>query len=457
MQLPFYHDVRAAGGEVFLVGGAVRDKLMGQGIKDIDLLVRGVPAAKLQQILARHGRVETTGRSFAVFKFITAPGEAIDVALPRVERSTGVRHGDFDVQADPELPVEADLGRRDFTINAIAQEVTGPDLDLGALVDPFGGAKDIEAGNLRCVFDRAFEEDALRVLRGVQFAARFDLEVEARTLSLMTNAAPLLPTISPERVIQEIGKLLGAPRPSVGFRLMARCRALATLFPELDAMRGVDQPPEFHIADVFEHTMMVVDNAARGENLRKPGDIETLLAALYHDVGKPPTKGTHPETGRITFFGHENISADVTRERLIHWHAGMIGAEVDHVVTLVQHHLFAWGDEVTDKGVRRFIRKVGADLVDKIIDLCIADLRSGAMPERVDGVLAFRERVDAELTKKPALSVRDLAIGGRDLIELGYKPGPAMGEELARLFELVTDDPALNEREKLLSLVHKPV
>ena len=456
MRIAFYRDVRAVGGEVFLVGGAVRDRLLGRQTKDIDLLVRGVPAEQLHAILSRHGRVETTGRSFAVFKFIVAPGEAIDVALPRVERSTGVGHADFEVQADPDLRVEDDLGRRDFTINAIAQEVVSEELELGALVDPFGGAGDIEKKLLRAVFERAFEEDALRVLRGVQFAARFDLEVEPGTLSLMRAAAPLLPTLSPERVIQEIGKLLGAPRPSVGFRLMHECGALSTLFPELEAMRGITQPPEFHIADVFDHTMLVVDNAAGDARLRKPGDVETLLAALYHDVGKPPTKGTHPDNGRITFFGHENISAEVTRKSLVRWKAGMIGADVDHVVTLVQNHLFAWGDEVTDRGVRRFIRKVGAELVDKIIDLCIADLLSGAMPERVEGVLAFRERVDAELSKEPALSIRDLAVGGRDLMEIGYPAGPALGKELARLFELVTDDPALNERETLLSLVQKP-
>lgn len=456
MRLPFYSELRAAGGEVFLVGGAVRDRLMGRGVKDIDLLVRGIPANELHDILARHGRVETTGRSFAVFKYIASPGEAIDVALPRVERSTGTGHADFDVQADPNLPVETDLGRRDFTMNAIAQEVVSEELELGRLVDPFGGAGDIKSSTLRAVFDRAFEEDALRILRGAQFAARFGLSVEAKTLRQMKDAAPLLPTVSPERVIQELGKLLSARQPSVGFAVLRECGALKVLFPELDAMRGVAQPPEFHIADVYDHTMMVVDHAASDERLRAPGDVETVLAALYHDVGKPPTAGIHEKDGRITFFGHEKISADVTRERLTYWKAGMIGADVGHVVTLVDNHLFAWGDEVTDRGVRRFIRKVGADLVDKIIDLCIADLASGAMPDRIEGVLKFRERVDAELNKKPALAVRDLAIGGRDLLALGYKAGPEIGRELERLFELVIDDPSLNERETLLSLV-RPV
>ena len=456
MELPFYSDVRRAGGEVFLVGGVVRDRLLKIPTKDADVLVRGVAIEALGEILSRHGRVEQTGKSFAVFKFICADGAALDVALPRTEKSTGTGHRDFAVQADPALPVETDLGRRDFTINAMAQEVLTAGGELGRILDPFGGQADLEKRVLRVVFGRAFEEDPLRVLRGAQFAARFGLTAEPGTLAKMKEAAPLLKSLSAERVIQEIGKLLAAQRPSRGFYLLREAGALEVLFPEIAAMSGVEQPEEYHVADVFDHTMLALDAAAKDEALRHPGDPEVMLAVLYHDVGKPACAGRHPSDGRITFYGHQDVSRDRVRERLTHWKAGMIGADPEKVALLVARHMFDAKPDSTDRTLRRFLRGIGPELVFKLLDVRIADRRAQRNPENLDDVLGLRARIEDELSRKPALTVKALAVSGRDLIARGYAPGPALGAELSRLLELVLDDPALNERERLLNLVAPP-
>lgn len=457
MRLLFYEDVRAAGGEIFLVGGAVRDRLMGRPSKDADFLVRGIPIEALEEILARHGRVERVGKSFGVLKFATSGGETLDVALPRKERSTGVRHIDFEVQADPLLPVEEDLGRRDFTINAMAQEIASPDGAPGRLVDPFGGKADLEARRLHMVFDRAFEEDPLRVFRGVQFAARFRLEIEPRTLAAMKAALPLLKTVSPERVIQELGKLLTAERPSIGFYLLRELGVLAELFPELAAMSGVEQPPEYHVADVFDHTMMVVDAAANDPEIEARGDPELLLAALYHDAGKPSCMERHPDDGRITFYGHQHVSMEIAKERLSYWKSGMIGASPERTARLISRHMFDTQADFSDRAIRRFIRSIGPDLVGKLLDLRLADRRGQRNPTRVEDLMALRRRVQEELARKVPLDVKALAISGKDLLERGYRAGPAVGHELERLLGLVIDDPARNTREYLLNALQPPL
>ncbi len=306
------------------------------------------------------------------------------------------------------------------------------------------------------VFDRAFEEDPLRILRGAQFAARFELSAEAGTLSKMKEAAPLLKTLSAERVIQEIGKLLSAQRPSRGFYLLREALALEVLFPEIAAMSGVEQPKEYHVADVFDHTMLALDAAASDSALRHPGDPEVMLAVLYHDVGKPSCAARHPDDGRPTFYGHQDVSRDTARERLTHWKAGMIGADPERVALLVARHMFDANPGSTDRSLRRFLRGIGPELVFKLLDVRIADRRAQRNPENLDDVLGLRARIEEELSRKPPLTVKALAVSGRDLIALGYVPGPALGAELNRLLELVLDDPALNEREKLLGLVKPP-
>jgi tRNA nucleotidyltransferase (CCA-adding enzyme) len=213
--LPFVQALQHEGGRVYTVGGTVRDELLGYARKDLDLLVTGLPQHQLIRCLRSYGRVQLTGRAFGVIKFVPRhwDGPPIDVALPRTEVSTGIGHRDFEVTFDHTLPIEIDLGRRDFTINAMAT-----DLADGRLLDPFGGVHDLAQRLLRQVSTAAFPEDPLRMLRGMQLATRFGLQIEPTTRQAMCDHAATITTVAPERVAEELRKLLQAPAPSHGFR-----------------------------------------------------------------------------------------------------------------------------------------------------------------------------------------------------------------------------------------------
>lgn len=446
---PHIDAIYASGGKVYEVGGVVRDRLLGHAAKDADLLVTGVAAAELRALLERFGTVHLVGQSFGVLKFQPEghTGEAIDVALPRREISTGQGHRDFDVSFDHTLPVEVDLGRRDFTVNAIAQE-----MKTGELVDPHGGRKDLEARRLRMVFERAFEEDPLRILRGIQFAARLKLVVEPATREAMKRAAPLVASLSAERVVQELKKLLLAEVPSTGFYLMREVGVMKLILPELEALSGVLQPGKEKVGDAFDHTLKVLDAARADAALEYPGDVTLMLAALFHDLGKATT-AKQEEGGRLTFHGHQFVSKKLARRRMDQLKISQMGVNQDEILTLVENHMFDTGPAFTDKALRRFARKIGVPLVFKQIDLRIADNRGGAHPHNIKKPLNLRRRIREELERKAPFGLKDLAINGNDLIEHGYQPGPKIGQKLNELLELVLDEPALNTREELLKRI----
>ena len=233
----FLDSITRKHGKIYLVGGPVRDKLLGQAPpKDLDFIVCGIDIDKLVKLLKRHGDVNLVGQTFGVIKFKPHDsGEVIDLSLPRRELSTGSGHRDFKIDFDPNLPIETDLGRRDFTINAMAIEF--PD---GELLDPFGGRADLENKILRMVSERSFPEDPLRILRGIQFAARFGLSVEEKTQASMARNAGLIKSVSPERITEELNKLLEkAYTPSKGFHLMLEIGLLEIILPELAQTIGV--------------------------------------------------------------------------------------------------------------------------------------------------------------------------------------------------------------------------
>lgn len=439
-----------AGGRVYEVGGVVRDRILGIASKDADLLVTGLPPDRLQKILSKFGPVHGVGQSFGVLKFQPKGhvGEPIDVALPRKERSTGVGHRDFEITFDPALPVEEDLGRRDFTMNAMAVE-----LKSGEIVDPFGGRKDLERRLLKMVFPKAFEEDPLRILRGVQFAARLKLAIDPATKQAMTSEAEKIGTVSAERIVQELKKLLLAEKPSAGFYLMRDIGICKLLLPELDELIGVPQPNKKEVGDAFDHTMKVIDAARADQALEHAGDMTLLLAALFHDVGKARTKRYNDEEGRIVFHGHQFVSKKMAKKRLDQLKVAQIGVDPEQILTLVENHMFDIGPDFSDKAIRRFARKIGLDLVFKQIDLRIADNRGGAHPHNIHKHLALRKRIREELERKAPFGLKDLAINGGDLLQRGYEPGPKLGAKLAELLELVLDDPSLNTRDELLKRI----
>ncbi len=431
---------------LYAVGGRVRDELRAAAtgtppsVKDLDYVVTGVPLDELQRRLAPLGQVDVVGAAFAVVK-VTIDGQTVDVALPRRERSTGAGHRDFDVQSGPDVPLEADLARRDFRMNMLARA-----LPAGSLVDPYGGHADILARRIDILTPQSFVEDPLRMLRAAQFAARFAFAPSPALLEAMAGAAALTGTISRERVGDELAKLLAlAPTPSIGLELLRHTGVLAEIWPELLEGVGVEQNA-WHAYDVWGHAMATVDAA--------PATLEDRLAALLHDVGKPRTKdGPH-------FYGHEHVGADLTATMLGRYRFPT--GTLERVAHVVRHHMYVADPELSDAAVRRFIRRIGPTNLEHMFALRRADIAGSGLPPRDDANARFEARVRAELARKPAFSVADLAIGGDDVIRAmiargtappGFRGDARVGRALKSLFEQVTERPERNDRTSLLRLL----
>ncbi|MBV9737684.1 MAG: HD domain-containing protein [Candidatus Eremiobacteraeota bacterium] len=432
---------------LYAVGGRVRDELRAdvQRIdlprKDLDYVVTGIDLDSLREHLRTATRVDLVGASFSVLK-VTLDGTTVDVALPRRERSTGAGHREFAIEAGPQVSLEEDLGRRDFRMNMIARA-----LPSGTLVDPFEGEADIRARRIDILRLEAFEEDPLRMLRAAQFAARFDYTLTAQTRGAMSSLAQQIKTVSAERIAEELSKLLVlSQRPSAGLELMRETGLLAELWPELLEGYGVEQN-EWHAYDVYHHALATVDAAP-------PGDLVLRLAALFHDIGKPRTK-VGPR-----FYGHEIVGEELVRAMLSRLR--FANQVVDDVAHLVRQHMYSADSEITDAGVRRFIRRIGTDRLEQLFALRFADATGSGLPRREDGNARFEARVWEEIARKPAFSLRDVAVGGTDVIETmvrkglaqpGFRGDARVGEALHWVFEQVTDRPERNERSCLLALL----
>lgn len=434
-------------GELFVVGGAVRDGLLGveSPDPDADYLVRGLPPEALERILAKFGPVNFVGKSFGVYKFKPGGGRrTVDIAFPRTEVSTGPLHRDFAVDWDWRKPVEADLGRRDFTINAIARNLRDD-----RLVDPFHGVEDIEKRILRMVFPDAFREDPLRILRGIRFAARFSLHIEPQTEAAMAENAVRVDTLSPERVQEELTKLLTeCDRPGEGLVLMRRLGVLSRILPELDRAWGVEQNV-FHPDDVFWHSVKTCDEAPK----------ESLLvrwAALLHDLGKVDKKQTVEEDGesKVVFYGHEALGAEIAETVLRRLRYG--NEFIRRCVALVESHMFLYRREWTRSTVRRFMARAGEENLDALFALRRADALSRGSSAEAGELDDLRARIEQERREARAFKISDLAVDGEDVKRtLGVTEGPWVGRVLGELFELVIDNPSLNTRESLLSALEE--
>ncbi|MEJ2721550.1 MAG: HD domain-containing protein, partial [bacterium] len=395
-------------GELYRVGGAVRDKLLGvvtnhEDAEDVDYVVRGIPPDRFEAILGGFGRVEFVGKAFGVYKFKPMGAHAtIDIAYPRKEVSTGPGHRDFEVESDWRMLVDVDLARRDFTINAIAESVGD-----GIVIDPCGGVKDIERRVLRMVFSGSFREDPLRILRGVRFATRFRLTIDGATRDEMTRSAPLIDTVSRERVQEEFTKLLTrCDRPSAGFALMYDIGVLRHVLPELDRTVGVTQN-EYHPDDVFWHSVKSCD-AAPKENLI------VRWAALLHDVGKVDRRQvieTDDGGSKVVFYRHERESAGVAARVLRRLRYS--NDVVRRVVRLVENHMFYYRAEWNRSTVRRFIQRVGEPHIKDLFELRRADCLSRNKTDELEALDELRARIANELREAKAFKITDLAVDGR--------------------------------------------
>jgi tRNA nucleotidyltransferase (CCA-adding enzyme) len=444
-------DLRLAGAlppdSLFAVGGRVRDELRAEieGLdvpaKDLDYVVVGVALDDLRALLAAQGRVDLVGSSFAVLK-VTVGGLTADIALPRRERSTGTGHRDFAVQSGPEVALDEDLARRDFRMNMIARS-----LPSGRLVDPYGGEADIRAGRIDILTPRTFEEDPLRLLRAAQFAARLGYAPTPAAFEAMVRAAPLVATVSAERIAEELTKLLVlAPRPSVALELLRACGVLAHVWPELLEGVGVEQN-EWHAYDVWQHTLATVDAAP-------PGDLISRTAALLHDVGKPRTKeGPH-------FYRHEQVGAAMARAMLARLRFST--DVVDTAEQLILAHMYVADPELSDAAIRRFVRRIGVERLARQFVLRHADILGSGLPKRDDSNERFEARVWEEVARKPAFGISDLAIDGeavisamvrRGMVPADYRGDARVGAALHWLFEKVTDEPGRNDGDSLCALL----
>ncbi len=434
-------------GSLFAVGGRVRDELRravegSAAPADSDYVVVGVPQEDLMERLRALGHVDLVGASFAVLK-ITIDGHTVDVALPRREWSLGVAHRDFAVETGPGVSLEEDLARRDFRMNMIARAIPS-----GDLVDPYGGAADIRARRIDIVTPQTFAEDPLRMLRAAQFAARFEYAATPGLRDAMSDAAQMVRAVSAERIHDELAKLFRAEKPSLGLELLRETGVLAHLWPELLEGVGVEQN-QWHAYDVYRHGLATVDASP-------PGDLALRLAALLHDVGKPRTKaGPH-------FYRHEIEGAEMTRAMLERFRfSNEVVKTTEH---LVRQHMYSADPELSGAALRRFIRRIEPSNIERLFALRRADIAGGGLPERDGTNQTFESRVHAELARKPAFSIRELAIGGDDVIAAlvgrgdappGFTGDARVGAALRWLFEQVTDEPGRNERTLLLQLLEQ--
>jgi tRNA nucleotidyltransferase (CCA-adding enzyme) len=421
--------VREAGGRALIVGGRVRDRLLGRPSKDVDLEVYGVPATRLRELLAAFGGVNAVGESFTVYKVA-----GIDVALPRRESKIGRGHRGFEVIGDPDLSIEEAARRRDFTINAVAWDPL-----TGEYIDPFGGRRDLEAGILRAVDPRTFSDDSLRVLRAVQFAARFEFALEAGTREICRHLP--LDDLPPERIWGEIEKLLlQAQRPSRGFDLALDLGVIDRLFPELKALVGCVQEPEWHPeGDVWVHTLMVVDQSrTRIEDLERPQQITVMLGAVCHDLGKPLT--TAFLDGRIRSIDHEQAGVAPATAVLDRLNIQTInGYDVRRqILGIVAHHLkpgmFRQSPTpVGDGAFRRLAQKVDLELLARVAKSDCLGRGPGFDCSAMDWFLErARELGVQHAPPEPILK-------GRHLLALGLPPGPRVGEVLRQIYEKQLD------------------
>ena len=431
-------DFRAAGYQCYLVGGAVRDILLGRPHTDYDVATDAVPS----QVMPLFRRVIPTGIKHGTVT-VLYKGTTFEVTTFRTEAGYSDGRRPDSVSFAPSI--QEDLARRDFTINAIAVN-----LHTERAEDPHDGRGDLKRRLIRAIGDpgERFHEDGLRPLRACRFAAQLGFTVDAPTLAAIPAALDVLSRVSAERVRDEILKILESPVPSVGFALMKDTGILSVVLPELLEGVGVAQG-SLHCYDVFWHSLHACDAApAQSVVLR--------LAALLHDVGKPRTRGSAPD-GRPTFHGHEKVSEELTRailERL-----RLPNAVIKDTAHLVAHHMFNYQEEWSDSAVRRLVSRVGEGTIKDLISLRRADqigMCAGNAAVFPQGLSDFAHRVDSVLGADRALTISSLAVNGRDIMErLGLPPGPKVGVILQELLQSVLEDPALNEKEKLLEIAGK--
>jgi tRNA nucleotidyltransferase (CCA-adding enzyme) len=429
--------LRADGHQAYLVGGSVRDVLLGRpDAAPMDVATDRHPPA----VSSLFRRVEPIGIAHGTV-LVLLDGTSLECTTFRREGPYGdARHPD---EVSFTRVLREDLSRRDFTVNAMAFDPLS-----GVLADPHDGLGDLERRCLRAVGEplARFREDALRPLRAARFAATLGFELEPATRAAMAGVSDRARQVAMERVRGELVRLMGAPRPSVGLERLREAGLLELWLPELARCWAVPQN-RWHAHDVYTHSVLSCDHAPAA----KP---TVRWAALLHDLGKPDTRVERRGDG--TFYQHERVGAELA-DRLLE-RLRFPTSERAAIVHLVREHMFDYRAQWSDAAVRRWLRRVGEEAVADLFDLRIADMLGNGLKTGFPGQLEpLRRRIERVRRESHALHVRDLAVDGADvMLALGIGPGPAVGESLAALLEEVLEDPSRNTREWLLARLAGP-
>jgi len=430
-----FENFTSTGYEIYLVGGGVRDLLLGRKIHDCDFTTNATPE-EIQEILPDSFYDNIFGTVGLVVE-----SEKYEITTYRTEQGyTDRRHPD---KVSWGKSLEEDLKRRELTISAMA---VGPNLEL---IDLFEGQKDLENKLIRAVGnpDERFGEDALRTMRAVRFSSQLGFTIEPKTFEAIKNNSQLLECISKERIKDELFKILASDFPSEGITLLYTSGLLQYIIPELIKGYGLSQA-KHHIYDVWTHCLMSLKHCPSEDSLVR-------LATLIHDIGKPIVVKGGGENQ--TFYNHEVVSTSIARK--IAKRLKFSKKEEEKLVTLVRWHMFTVDDRQTDSAIRRFIKNVGKENLADMLALRTGDRLGGGAKETSWRLEKFKKRLE-EVQIQP-FSVTDLKINGRDVMEiLGIKPGPKVGEILGQIFKEVEDQKLENEREiqleKLKSLNNSP-
>jgi tRNA nucleotidyltransferase (CCA-adding enzyme) len=410
--------LKDAGHQAYLVGGAVRDACLGRPITDWDVTTSGT-GAQIEEIFH--------DKKYFIIKEDTVT--LVDVnhhvhVTPFRKNKRGLR---------------GDLGHRDFTINAMAYD---PDRD--EISDPYGGMLDLSERLIRAVRDPAkrFQEDPLRLMRAVRIASELGFRIEADTLEAVTKMGFLINSVAPERIRQELMRLLVTPRPSIGFNLMVRTGLLRRFLPEL--LEGyLRRQNIYHRHTIFKHTMKTVDTVKPDPVLR--------LTALFHDIAKPRVRKR--VEGKWRFYGHEEASSDLAKDIMerLRFDKELTGK----VTNLIRHHMVGYNSDWTDSAIRRLIRRVGIEQMEALLIFRRSDiLGHGLKSENLDLLTELEKRVKEQISHKVPIETKDLEIDGYMVMEItGLSPGPEVGRILERLNEKILDHPELNSTEELVSLL----
>ncbi len=419
------------GFECYLVGGSVRDLILGFDIYDYDFATNARP----DQVMKLFKRVIPTGVKHGTVT-VLVQGMEFEVTTYRAD-------GKYFDGRRPETvyfasTLEEDVTRRDFTINGLAL-----DIRTNQIIDHVKGLADIKDGIIRTIGnpDERFKEDGLRTYRACRLASKLNFEIEEKTFNSISQALDVAAKVSVERIRDELLKILETDKPSVGFEYMRKTGLLRNCLPELAEAYNVEQN-RFHAYDIYYHSLYSCDAAPRGNPLVR-------LAALFHDIGKVQTKRMGDD-GDYTFYNHEVIGARIVRR--IMKRLKFSNTELDKVNNLVINHMFHYTNEWTDGAVRRFMRKVGVENLPDLFTLREAD-RSGngsrfGIPEPIK---RLQERIELIIEAENAITVTDLDINGNIIMDaFDLKPGPVIGSILKELLELVLDNPEINDRDILL-------